>query len=91
MYYTYALLCTDKAKKQEIVYIGFTEDLTNRLKEHQNGEVLTTKKFDYVDLVYYEACLNKADARRRELQLKTGFGRGYLKRRLESYFKDTRD
>jgi hypothetical protein len=32
-----------------------------------------------------EACLSKEDASEREKQLKTGFGRGYLKRRLKNY------
>jgi putative endonuclease len=63
-------------------------DLKNRLTEHKNGEVQTTKKFDNVELIYYEACKSKTDARRRELQLKTGFGRGYLKRRLGDYLKN---
>jgi len=38
-------------------------------------------------LVYYEVCLSKKDAQKRERQLKTGFGRGYLRKRLENYFE----
>ena len=86
MYYTYVLKCVDT--KRDVLYIGYTEDLKNRINEHQNGEVKTTKSFDSVNLIYYESCLNKTDARKRELQLKTGFGRGYLKRRLENYMRD---
>ncbi len=52
--------------------------------------VATTKKFDTIKLVYYEACVNKMDARKRELQLKTGFGRGYIKKRLEHFFEQLR-
>jgi len=37
-----------------------------------------------VVLEYYEACRSEVNARRREKQLKTGFGRAYLKRRLAS-------
>jgi hypothetical protein len=33
-------------------------------------------------LEYYEACRFERSARLREKQLKTGFGRAYLKRRL---------
>jgi putative endonuclease len=83
-FYTYVLNCENQDKKSEF-YIGSCKDLINRVSEHQNKEVTTTKKFDKITLVYYEACLNKTDARKRELQLKTGFGRGYLKRRIESY------
>ena len=86
MYYTYVLFCKDNKRRD--LYIGFTDDLKNRFKEHQAGEVKTTKSFDNIILAYYEACLNKTDARKRELQLKTGFGRGYLQRRLENYLKN---
>ena len=82
MYYTYVLLCKGK-NLQSDWYVGFTADLRNRIEQHKAKNVRTTKKFDTVTLVYYEACLNKSDAQKRELQLKTGFGRGYLKRRLE--------
>jgi hypothetical protein len=35
------------------------------------------------ELEYYEACRSEIGARLREKQLKTGFGRAYLKRRLQ--------
>ena len=35
-----------------------------------------------MELVYYEAGLDKESAIKREKQLKTGFGRAYLKRRI---------
>ncbi len=89
MYYTYVLLCQDIKRLRKNFYIGSTEDLKNRIKEHKAGEIKITKSFDKVDLVYYEASLSKADARKRELQLKTGFGRGYLKKRLENYLKSS--
>lgn len=72
MYYIYALECLIKDKK--IIYIGCTEDLRVRLKKHENKSVNTTKKFDQIRLIYYEACLNKKDAQEREKSLKTGFG-----------------
>ena len=80
MFYTYVLNCKSGAKS--IFYIGSTGDLQNRLDEHKNGKVKTTHKFDKIDLLYYEACHDKIDATKRELQLKTGFGRGYLKKRI---------
>lgn len=87
MYYTYVLLCEDQKNNNAELYVGSTEDLKIRFKQHTAGEVTSTKNFNKLTLVYYEACLSKTDARKRELQLKTGFGRGYLKRRLESFFK----
>jgi len=84
MYFTYVLLCKGKATK---LYVGSCANLENRVKEHIAKEVKSTRVYDTISLIYYEACLNKTDAIKRERQLKTGFGRGYLKRRLEQYFK----
>ncbi|MBI5122907.1 GIY-YIG nuclease family protein [Candidatus Roizmanbacteria bacterium] len=82
MYYTYILKC--KTEKGNNLYIGSTADLRERLKDHKTKSVFTTKKFINVELIYYEACNNKTDALIREKQLKTGFGRGYIKRRLKN-------
>jgi putative endonuclease len=76
-FYTYVLLCSDSR-----LYIGHTKDLRVRLKEHRMGEVQATAYRLPVQLVYYEACLDLSLAKARERQLKTGFGRAYLKRRL---------
>ena len=87
MYYTYVLLCIDIKGNRKKSYIGSTSDLKSRIIKHKSKSIKTTKSFDIIKLVYYEACINRTDARKRELQLKTGFGRGYIKRRLESYLK----
>ena len=85
MYYVYVLRCYLKNKPS--FYIGRCKNLKKRVKRHLNGEVKTTSKFDKMKLAYYEACLNKPDAYKREKQLKTGYGRGYLNRRLENYLE----
>jgi putative endonuclease len=61
--------------------------ITSRNYEHKQKSVESTKHFDEIELVYYEACINKTDARKREIQLKTGFGRGCIKKRIECYLK----
>ena len=78
MFYTYVL----KSHKDGNIYTGWTRDLINRMKEHMNGSVESTKNRLPLELVYYEACLSEKSAIMREKQLKTGFGRAYLKRRL---------
>jgi len=83
MFYVYVLY--DKIKKTP--YIGYTNDLRRRITEHNCGKTQTTSMMIDKSLVYYEACLSKEDAEEREKQLKTGFGRGYLKKRLKNYFK----
>jgi putative endonuclease len=91
MYFTYVLRCIDLKTNIVEFYTGYSKSLPDRLDDHKSKSVTTTKSFDTVELVYYEACLNKYDAMKREIQLKSGFGRGYIKRRLENYLKDTRD
>lgn len=86
MYYTYVLLC--KGKDREKMYFGFTGDLKLRIGQYRKKMVKTTRSFNEIELIYYESCRNKTDARKREIQLKTGFGRGYLKRRLENDIKN---
>jgi putative endonuclease len=77
-YYTYVL----KSKKDGHLYIGWSNDLKNRVKVHNKGLVASTKHRLPMELIYYEACLNEKKAIEREKQLKTGFGSAYLKRRL---------
>ncbi len=79
MYYTYVL----KSTKDKKLYIGFTQDLRTRIKQHDKGLVKSTKNRGPFMLIYYEACLKEEDAIEREKSLKTGFGRSYLKRRLK--------
>jgi len=87
MFYTYVLLCINQKNDKKLFYVGSTSDLKERFSRHQTKSVGATKSFDKIELVYYEACSNKTDAIHREKQLKTGFGRGYLKRRLANYLK----
>lgn len=78
MYYTYVL----RSIKNGSLYIGSTEDLKRRFAEHNEGKSEYTSKYTPWELVYYEAGRSKESAIKREKQLKTGFGRAYLKRRI---------
>jgi len=77
-FYTYVL----RSKKDGKLYIGQTEDLKSRVEEHNNGLVTATRPRIPLKLVYYEACLNKDKAIKREKYFKTGFGRRYLSSRI---------
>jgi len=77
-FYTYVLL----SLKDKKLYIGWTDDLKNRLNLHNKGLVNSTKNRGPFKLIYYEACLSKNKAIKREKSLKTGFGRKYLKNRI---------
>jgi putative endonuclease len=65
-----------------LFYTGCTSDLRKRVTQHENKQSTHTKRFESLNLIYYEACLNKEDAYRRERYLKTGMGKRYLKNRL---------
>ena len=82
MFYNYVL----QSKKNKSLYVGYTNDLRERLKEHNRGLNKATKPFKPWKLIYYEACLDEEDAKRRERYLKTTQGRRLLKRRLKEYF-----
>lgn len=66
-------------------YIGLTENLPKRLREHNAGKVGSTKRRMPFELVYWEGCLNRSDAAQREKYLKTAWGKRYLKVRLRRY------
>ena len=77
-YYTYVLKSTIDDK----LYIGWTDNLKNRLRDHNKGLVKSTKSRKPFILVYFEGSLSKKKAIAREKSLKTGFGRKYLKSRI---------
>jgi putative endonuclease len=81
MYYTY-LLQSDKDGRW---YTGSTGDLKTRLADHLRGRVSSTRHRRPLRLIYYEACLSEADAKRRERYLKTGKGKRYLRQRLATW------
>ncbi len=61
-------------------YIGQTEDLLKRWQEHKEGRVGWTKKNKPLEVIHYEEFESRDDAVKRERELKTGFGRKWLKR-----------
>ena len=81
MYYVYIL----RSQKNEKLYIGCTSDWKRRIKEHNNGKSLATKPFRPYELIYYEAFLNKRDAKAREKYLKSGWGWRSIKKLLKNY------
>jgi len=84
MFYVYIL----QSEKDNKLYIGFTVDLKERLKNHNYGENTSTRFRRPFKLIFYEAYLNKEDAQRRERYFKTNKGKITLKQMLESYFSN---
>ena len=65
MWYVYILFCD-----QKIYYVGITDNIQRRVKQHKNGESFYTKKFSEIRLVYFENHNSRKSAEKRELQLK---------------------
>jgi len=85
MWYVYVL----KSIKDNKWYTGMTNDLRKRLKEHNSGKSSYTKDRGPYKLIYYEASYNQADTRSRELYLKSGMGKRYIKNRLKRFLSLT--
>jgi putative endonuclease len=81
MYYTYVL----RSEVDGRFYSGYSENLKQRFDQHNKGYVESTKFRRPLTIVYYEACLNKEDAIKREKYFKTYHGKMFLKKRLKSY------
>ena len=80
-YYVYIL----KSEKDDNLYVGYTNDLKQRLALHNEGKVVSTKNRRPFSLIYFEACLNQKDATKRKKYLKTAWGKRYIKSRVSNY------
>lgn len=80
MYYTYILL----SSKSHIFYFGSTNDLKLRFKQHNNGEVKSTKPHLPWKLVWYAGFETEKQTRDFEQYLKSGSGKAFAYKRLIS-------
>ncbi len=71
-------------------YVGCTNDLKKRLREHNLGKSFATKPRIPFQLVYYEAFPHRLDAETRERFFKTGWGRQYIQRALRHYLSSVK-
>ncbi len=77
-FFVYALECEDKS-----IYVGQTGDILKRWQEHAAGKGAEwTKKHPPIRLVHWEEYDSREEAIKREKELKTGFGRKWIKREL---------
>lgn len=78
MHYIYIL----KSAKDGKYYTGFSGDLRKRLKEHNSGNVQSTRSRRPLELIYYEAYKERVQALRREKFLKTTKGKLQLMKQI---------
>ncbi|OGE10685.1 hypothetical protein A3A60_00240 [Candidatus Curtissbacteria bacterium RIFCSPLOWO2_01_FULL_42_26] len=84
MFYTYVLF----SLKDRKLYIGSTSDWEKRLERHNNGEVISTRYRRPLKLILYEALPTSAEAKSREVYLKSGAGRKNLYQMLKVTLKE---
>ena len=78
MYYVYAI----KSIERNYIYVGLTDNLERRLKQHNKGINKTTKPYKPFILIHSEQFEARIQAREREKELKSGFGREFLKSKI---------
>ena len=83
MNYVYIL----HSKKDGNFYVGCTNNLNKRVREHNSRMVASTRNRTPLALLHYEAFVNKSDAFFREKWLKTGWGRNHIQRMLSNTIK----
>lgn len=75
MFFVYVLYSSSFDK----IYVGFTSDLENRFKSHNElSKKGWTIRFRPWEIVYTEEFQEKQDAMRREKQLKSAAGRDFI-------------
>ena len=77
MYYVYILKLKDGS-----YYVGYSDNLKQRISEHKKGKVKTTKNLHPLTLVYYSAFVRKEKAIKFERYLKKGSGFAFRNKHL---------
>jgi len=76
-YYVYIL---QSEKERERYYIGFTDDIKNRLEVHNQGKCVHTSKYAPWEIKTAVAFTNRKKAIEFEEYLKTSSGRAFAKK-----------
>ena len=76
MHYVYVL----RSGKDNNLYTGYTADLRQRHATHRAGKVASTRNRRPLQLIYYEAYVLAKDAKARELFLKSGSGKRFIRK-----------
>ena len=74
-YFVYAI----KSEKDERIYVGFSENVQRRVKEHNAGKTKSTKGFRPWALIFTQECTTRLQARELEKYYKSGIGKEKLK------------
>ncbi len=75
MYFVYVLKSEDNWR----FYVGMTDNIERRLKEHNSGKTKSTKGYKPWILFFHETYNTRLEARKREKYLKSGIGKEFIK------------
>jgi len=78
MYYVYVLY----SAKYDKIYIGQTNNVEDRVEEHNSGKSRYTKRYIPWELVHYKKFATRSEAMKREKELKSHKGRDYIRKNL---------
>ena len=79
-YYVYVLY----SLKDKKFYVGSSRNIKIRVESHFKGKVRSTVNRRPLKLILYECFFDKEDALKREIFLKSGFGRDQLRKALKN-------
>jgi len=79
-YYFYIL----KSKSTNKTYVGHTNNLVRRLREHNSGKSIYTSRFMPWEIIYKEEFDEEIEARKKEKYYKSSTGRRKIKILLKS-------
>jgi len=80
LWFVYVILCDDNS-----FYIGASNDLKRRWTEHTTGQGAEwTKSHKPIKIIHHEEFSSQKEVYKREKELKTGFGRKWLKREFKA-------
>ncbi len=80
MHYVYVLYSEDYKR----YYTGMSQDVEKRLLEHNRGKTKSTKPYRPWRVILTETFPTRIEARKREVYLKSGQGRDYIKKIMAS-------
>jgi putative endonuclease len=75
MFFVYAL----RSANRNYIYVGMSSNVSRRLNEHNKGFNKTTKPYAPFILIFQEEFDTRINARKREIYLKSGIGKEYIK------------
>jgi len=75
-----------RSEKDGRFYVGMSENIDRRLKEHNSGKTRSTQFYKPWELFFFEEFENRLTARKREKYLKSGYGKTWIKEKYKREF-----